>query len=174
VRDIALHLLDVDIRRLSFARDGGDLPQPGSAIESYSDLVKFLNRLNADWVSAGRRISSRLPIELLGLTGPLVAEHVASLDMQAVARFPVAWAGEQVSLNWFDVGRDYTERWHHQQQIRDAVNASGSCDIHARASSCLSGGWGAKRRRDRDRDRRRRGPKLVPYLYEWRVEALRR
>jgi hypothetical protein len=30
-----------------------------------------------------------------------------------------------VSPNWFDVGRDYTERWHHQQQIRDAVGAPG-------------------------------------------------
>jgi hypothetical protein len=66
-----------------------------------------------------------LLIELLGLTGPLVASHVASLDMQAAARFPVAWAGEEVSLNWFDVGRDYTERWHHQQQIRDAVGTAG-------------------------------------------------
>ncbi len=29
------------------------------------------------------------------------------------------------SANWFDVGREYTERWLHQQQIRDAVNAPG-------------------------------------------------
>jgi hypothetical protein len=27
------------------------------------------------------------------------------------------------SVNWFDTAREYTERWHHQQQIRDAVGA---------------------------------------------------
>jgi hypothetical protein len=37
--------------------------------------------------------------------------------------FPVAWAGDERSHVWFDNGREYTERWHHQQQIRDAVGA---------------------------------------------------
>lgn len=27
------------------------------------------------------------------------------------------------SLNWFDIAREYTEKWLHQQHIRDAVNA---------------------------------------------------
>jgi hypothetical protein len=35
----------------------------------------------------------------------------------------VAWAGEETSPNWFDIGREYTERWLHQQQIREAVGA---------------------------------------------------
>jgi hypothetical protein len=54
-----------------------------------------------------------------------VADHVENLDMDAPSRFPVSWAGEEVSPNWFDVGRDYTERWHHQKQIREAVGVSG-------------------------------------------------
>src|SRR5207244_840000 len=33
------------------------------------------------------------------------------------------WAGDTVSPNWFDIGREYTEQWHHQQQIRAAVGA---------------------------------------------------
>jgi hypothetical protein len=33
----------------------------------------------------------------------------------------VSWAGESASANWMDTGREYTERWHHQMQIRDAV-----------------------------------------------------
>jgi hypothetical protein len=37
----------------------------------------------------------------------------------------VAWAGEETSESWFDVAREYTERWHHQQQIREAVGAPG-------------------------------------------------
>jgi uncharacterized protein (TIGR03083 family) len=123
VRDIASHLLDVEIRRLSFSRDGYDPPRPESPITSNSDLVQFLNRLNADWITASRRISPGVLVDLLTLTGPLVAAHFESLDMNAPARFPVGWAGEAVSANWFDVGREYTEWWHHQQQIRDAVGA---------------------------------------------------
>jgi len=37
----------------------------------------------------------------------------------------VSWAGEERSLNWFDTAREFTERWHHQQQIRMAVNRPG-------------------------------------------------
>jgi hypothetical protein len=37
----------------------------------------------------------------------------------------VSWAGEAVSLNWFDIAREFTERWHHQQQIRVAVGRPG-------------------------------------------------
>jgi hypothetical protein len=37
--------------------------------------------------------------------------------------FPVSWAGENSSAGWFDIGREFTELWHHQQQIRMAVGA---------------------------------------------------
>ncbi|HEX7832287.1 MAG TPA: hypothetical protein VF787_21700, partial [Thermoanaerobaculia bacterium] len=37
------------------------------------------------------------------------------------ARWAVSWAGDESSPNWFDIARELTERWHHQQQIRDAV-----------------------------------------------------
>ncbi len=43
----------------------------------------------------------------------------------APALHPVSWAGESDSRHWMDVGREYTERWHHQMQIRDAVGAPG-------------------------------------------------
>jgi len=43
--------------------------------------------------------------------------------MDAAAPFPVGWTGQESSPNWFDCAREYTERWHHQQQIRDAVSA---------------------------------------------------
>jgi hypothetical protein len=39
--------------------------------------------------------------------------------------FPVSRAGEDQSANWFDTAREFTERWHHQQQIRLAVNKPG-------------------------------------------------
>ena len=122
VRDVVAHLLDVDLRKLSVNRDGHLMP-PDEPIGGYGDLVKFLNRLNADWVTAARRLSPQVLVELLAVTGPAVSELVASLPPHEPARFPVAWAGEDRSENWFDVGRDYTERWHHQMQIRDAVGA---------------------------------------------------
>jgi hypothetical protein len=48
-----------------------------------------------------------------------------SLDPFARATFNVSWAGEEVSLNWFDTARELTERWHHQQQIRLATGRPG-------------------------------------------------
>jgi hypothetical protein len=48
-----------------------------------------------------------------------------SLDPFAPAAFNVSWAGEDLSLNWFDTARELTERWHHQQQIRLATNRPG-------------------------------------------------
>ncbi len=57
------------------------------------------------------------------MTGPEVSRLFQGLDPYGEALFPVAWAGEEVSRHWFDVARELTERWHHQQQIRDAVGA---------------------------------------------------
>jgi hypothetical protein len=48
-----------------------------------------------------------------------------SLDPMASAEFGVSWAGEDTSLNWFDTAREFTERWHHQQQIRHATDRPG-------------------------------------------------
>jgi hypothetical protein len=117
------HLLDGQVRRLSFQRD--QLPMGGSdgPGTGYAGLVAFLNELNATWIRAARRMSPRVLIEFLELTGPQVAELVASLDPDAPGFLSVAWADEKASANWFDVGREYTEQWHHQAQIRDAVGA---------------------------------------------------
>ena len=125
VKDIVAHLLDGDVRRLSFQRDGLPDLEPETPIASYRDLVAFLNQLNADWIKAARRISPVLLIDLLALTGPQVYVFFKTLDPFAPAIFPVAWAGEAQSPNWFDIAREYTEKWHHQQQIRDAVGAPG-------------------------------------------------
>jgi uncharacterized protein (TIGR03083 family) len=122
VRDVAAHLLDVDLRKLSVSRDRFLAP-PDEPIGGYGDLVRFLNRLNSDWVAASRRLSPRVLVDLLAVSGPAVSDLVAALPLHEPALFSVAWAGESQSENWFDIGRDYTERWHHQMQIRDAVGA---------------------------------------------------
>jgi uncharacterized protein (TIGR03083 family) len=124
VKDIAAHLLDSSMRRLSFGRDA--LPStPDTPISGYADLVRYLNRLNAEWVTACRRLSPRVLIDLLDFTADQVHAFFQSLDPYTPALFPVTWAGDDVSPNWFDIGREYTERWLHQQQIREAVGAPG-------------------------------------------------
>jgi len=127
VKDVAAHLLDGNLRVLAQAQNYmGDSP---SEILSYNDLIDYLNRLNADWVKAMKRVSPGTLIELLETTQSSVIDYYHSLDLWAPARFAVSWAGEQESQNWFHIAREYTERWHHQQQIREAVGKEGIMDM---------------------------------------------
>jgi uncharacterized protein (TIGR03083 family) len=121
VRDVVAHLLDGDLRRLSFQRDG--LPTPTSSFDDYPDLLAYLNDLNAKWISATQRLSPRVLLDLVERFGREAARFLAQLPPHEPAFWPVAWAGEGRSENWMDVGRQYTESWHHQQQVRDAVGA---------------------------------------------------
>ncbi|MCS4436236.1 maleylpyruvate isomerase N-terminal domain-containing protein [Aquiflexum gelatinilyticum] len=120
VKDVASHLLDTNLRTLSIQRDGyfGEKPPQ---IKEYMDLISWLNQLNADWVSACKRLSPDVLIGLLESSGKEVSDYYVSLPEMEEAIFSVAWAGEEKSLNWMHLAREYTEKWHHQQQIRDAV-----------------------------------------------------
>ena len=124
VKDVAAHLLDGNIKRMAVQRDGF-LGLTAPHIDSYESLVAFINRNNAEWVQAARRISPRILTDLLEITSKQVFEFFRTLDPFAPALWSVAWAGEDQSANWFDIAREYTERWHHQQQIRVAVNRPG-------------------------------------------------
>ena len=121
VKDVALHLLGDDIGILSRQRDGfsSDLP-----IQGWEELVALINTSNETWVQTTRGISSRLLCELLGFTGPKVHEYFCSLDPNAIGG-PVSWAGPDPAPVWLDLAREYTERWHHQQHIRDAADRPG-------------------------------------------------
>lgn len=120
VRDVAAHLLEVDLRNLSVTRDGHVLP-PDRPIAGYGDIAGWINHLNASGVETSRRFSARVILDLLDVAGVWVADMVEHLPPDGPAVFGVAWAGETQSANWMDVGREYTERWHHQAQIRDAI-----------------------------------------------------
>lgn len=123
VKDVAAHLLDTNIRTLSMLRDKHQFASP--PIQSYKDLVDYLNQLNADWVQAMKRVSPSMLILLHKITGPLYCGYYESLDPFEQAVFNVAWAGEEKSLNWMHIARDYTEKFLHQQQIREAVKKPG-------------------------------------------------
>jgi uncharacterized protein (TIGR03083 family) len=119
VHDLVAHLLDGSLRRLSMQRDGWEGER--ADIRSYDDLVAFVQRLNRDFMKAARRLSPTILRKLVAEADQEIVTLFRSLDPDAPARFGVAWAGDDVSPNWFDVAREYTEKWHHQQQIRDAV-----------------------------------------------------
>jgi hypothetical protein len=51
----------------------------------------------------------------------MTSAYYASLPLHEKAIFSVDWAGESESVNWMHLAREYTEKWHHQQQIRYAV-----------------------------------------------------
>lgn len=128
VRDVVAHLLDTTLRRLSFHRDGMRPPPPPSAIASERDFVRFINDLNAQWVVASKRLSPRVLTDLYDRASAEAAHWFESLSLDEPALFPVSWAGEEASAGWFDIGREFTELWHHQEQIRAAVDAATLAD----------------------------------------------
>jgi uncharacterized protein (TIGR03083 family) len=123
VRDVAAHLLDTPLRKLSLVRDS--CRADSVDIRSPQDLIDLVNRLNREGVAVFRRLSPALLIDLMKTACRQSADFHESLDPFAVAAFNVSWAGEDTSLNWFDTARELTERWHHQQQIRLATSRPG-------------------------------------------------
>ena len=123
VRDVAAHLLDTCLRKLSLVRDNWFVEQVD--IRSPQDVVDLVNRLNREGVAVYRRLSPSVLVEMMQSACAASADFHESLDPFAPAAFNVSWAGESTSLNWFDTARELTERWHHQQQIRLATGRPG-------------------------------------------------
>jgi uncharacterized protein (TIGR03083 family) len=123
VRDVAAHLLDTALRKLSLARDRYRVENVD--IHSYQDIVDLVNRLNREGVTVYRRLSPPVLIDLMQTTSHQFADYHEALDPFAPAAFGVSWAGEMTSPVWFDTARELTERWHHQQQVRLATNRPG-------------------------------------------------
>jgi uncharacterized protein (TIGR03083 family) len=121
VKDVTLHLLGGDLGNLSRRRDKHSLP---ASIHSWDDLVAFINRINQSWVDASQRLSTRVLRDLLEHSGRQMDEYFQGLDPFGLGA-PVSWAGPRPAPNWLDIAREYTERWHHQQQIRDATGRPG-------------------------------------------------
>ncbi|HLW54231.1 MAG TPA: maleylpyruvate isomerase N-terminal domain-containing protein [Candidatus Angelobacter sp.] len=119
VKDVASHLLDTQLRKLSLCRDG--YAPETAAIASQTDLVSLINDLNERGVSLYRRLSPRVLISLMEVASRESASYHLSLNPMDKSMFSVSWAGETESANWFDTAREFTERWHHQQQIRLAT-----------------------------------------------------
>jgi uncharacterized protein (TIGR03083 family) len=122
VKDVALHLLGGEIGNLSRRRD--DHTQQSASINNWEELVTFINDWNQGWVKTTQCISPQLLIDLLEFTGVHLCNYFRSLDPYALGG-SVSWAGPERAPVWLDLAREYTERWHHQQHIRDAVSKPG-------------------------------------------------
>lgn len=123
VRHVAGHLLDTALRRLSLVRDGVALDGPASG--QPADIAAVVNRANAEGVGIYGRLSPQVVRSLMAPATVALHALLASRAPEASAAFPVSWAGESASAHWFDVARELTERWHHQQQIRLALDRPG-------------------------------------------------
>ena len=138
VKDVAAHLLDTQLRKLSLVRDGYPAAPPRH-FTSHDEFLEFINLLNREGVEMYRRLSPSVLISMMEVASRESAVFHQSLDPMAEATFGVSWAGEETSLNWFDTARELTERWHHQQQIRLATNRPGimTCELYHPVLECF-------------------------------------
>ena len=141
VKDVALHLLGGEIGNLSRRRDGHT---QSASINNWEELVTFINDWNQGWVRTTQRISPRLLIDLLEFTGSQLCDYFRSLDPYALGG-SVSWAGPERAPVWLDLAREYTERWHHQQHIRDAVSKPGLKDPRYMAPVLSAFAWAMPR-----------------------------
>lgn len=122
VKDIAAHILADDFGNIARGRDGYRVSWFDAP--SWEALLDYINRQNEAWVDAMRRVSPRLIRELLRFSGERFVATMRARDLDAIGD-PVSWAGPEPAPVRLDVAREYTERWLHQQQIRDAVGRPG-------------------------------------------------
>ncbi len=127
VHDLAAHILGGYVSQLSIGRDG--YQRSWIVTDEWDDLVRALNELNEEWVRAMGRMSPRLMIEMLKSTGELANQYLQSLDPHEIGPV-VGWASPQPAPAWLHIAREYTEYWHHQQQIREAVGRALLTDPH--------------------------------------------
>src|SRR5262245_55520805 len=118
VKDLTAHLLQTTLNRVSIDRDGYRLLS--GPIADIEDLIALIQRNNREFMTAMRWVSPRILIELLAIYDREMVAGFERLDPDGPG-IGVAWAGEAVSRNWFDIARMYTGKWHHQQQLRDAT-----------------------------------------------------
>lgn len=119
VKDVVAHLLGGNFGRLW--KDSETSTASLYPDRDYNGLVALINANNELWVQAARRISPEILLELLDLTDRRLYAHFRNLAPYQPAKVAVAWAGDIQSPNWFDIAREYTEKWLHQQHIREAV-----------------------------------------------------
>jgi uncharacterized protein (TIGR03083 family) len=119
VKDLTAHLLHGSIRRVTWLRDGYR-PPARTRFETADELTRWIQEENRAFMKGMSGVSPQVICELIGRYDPELVRLFERLDPDALG-LGVVWAGEWQSQNWFDIAREYTEKWHHQQQLRDAT-----------------------------------------------------
>jgi uncharacterized protein (TIGR03083 family) len=123
VHDLAAHVLGDHAGRLSMLRDDFRALGPRAG----EPFPGFIDRINDEWVVAARRLSPRLLVDLLSVTGDQVVAYWEGTDPYALGG-PVTWAGPGPAPVWLDAARDFTEYWTHERQIREATGRTGGAE----------------------------------------------
>jgi hypothetical protein len=123
VKDIALHLIDVDLSWIARDRDrdrdqSGVIPVPAG----HEDFVRDLASRNQRWVDGTRVLSPQLVTSLLAWSGEQLDAYLGTVELMRASS--VYWAGP--APLWFDLAREFTERWVHYHQIQEAALPAGS------------------------------------------------
>lgn len=122
IHDVALHLLNGDLRFIAGHRDGYGSPHGPRVLPPYgrAEVTALVDAINNRWIDGARWMSPRQVVDQLERSGIEYAETMAVFDMDALG-IPVDWIQPGPAPAWMDVAREFTERWIHQQQIRDAA-----------------------------------------------------
>jgi len=123
VKDLAAHIAGDDLNVVSWKGDGRWRAVRDAPRLAWPEVVDLVNAQNEQWVTAMRRFHPSIVLAMLRFSGDLAERHYREIDLDALGG-AVDWAGPGPAPNWLDVAREYTERWHHHQQIRDAVGAA--------------------------------------------------
>jgi len=118
VHDLVSHVIGDNLAGLSGGRDAHSAESYRGT--SWPELVDFINQQNEAWVVALRRLSPRVLIDLLESSGGSLDRYFGILDPMQLGP-NVAWVGEGPMPMWLHIAREYTERWVHQSQIREAL-----------------------------------------------------
>jgi hypothetical protein len=109
VKDLALHLLDGDLGRLSRGRDGeltGVIEARGT-----QGLAEALAAKNQRWLEPTRQLGPPVIQDLLRFSTHDVDAWTADADLLGQAH--VSWASDEPVPTWLDHAREFTETWVH-------------------------------------------------------------
>lgn len=122
IHDVGLHLLNGDMRFIAGHRDGYQAPNGPRVQPPYgrAEVTALVDEINNSWVNGARWMSPRQVMDGLARSGIEYSATMSTFNMDALG-IPVDWIQPGPAPMWMDVAREFTERWIHQQQIRDAA-----------------------------------------------------
>ena len=88
---------------------------------------RLLAEKNQRWVDAARVMSRRVVEDLPQWSGEQVDALHAGRDL--LDEGWVSWASDEPVPYWFNLAQEFTERWVHQQQMREAVDRVEDHDV---------------------------------------------